>query len=113
MKTFKAFFLLLFASALVLSVNSCNKGGDEEKLPDFNMVRSAAGFKEAIENQGGFGNAQILDFRSEADFAKGHIPGAVNIPATPVNTGSANGPFAQKVLETFDQTCIFVWGNDN
>ncbi|MDR1729301.1 MAG: rhodanese-like domain-containing protein [Prevotellaceae bacterium] len=110
MKTFKSFFLLLFASALVFSVNSCKSGNGEEELPDFNMVRTAEGFKEFIDEHGGFESAQILDFRSAEDFANGHVPGAVNIPATAVNTD--NGEFAQEVMAFFPDKSkpIYMYG---
>jgi rhodanese-related sulfurtransferase len=34
----------------------------------------------------------VLDVRSAAEFAAGHVPGAVHVPFTTVLTGSANVP---------------------
>jgi rhodanese-related sulfurtransferase len=112
MKTLKSFFLLLCVSALVLSVNSCKGGGNEEELGPHNKIRSAEGFKDAIDARGGFGSAQILDFRSKEAFDAGHIPGAKHIHATVVNTASNDGTFAKAVLEMFPDKSkpIFMYG---
>jgi len=107
MKTFKAFFLLLFASALVLSVNSCKGGSDEEELGPHTEEPNVERFKEKISVPG----AQILDFRSAEDFAAGHIPGAINIPATAKNTASNDGEFAKAVLAKFDRSRpVYMYG---
>ena len=115
MKTLKSFFLLLCVSALVLSVNSCKGSGDEEELGPVNDVRTAPGFKDYINAYGGFGTAQILDFRSKADYDAGHIPGAINITATIANTASDNGQFARDVQIAFPDKNKPIWiygGND-
>ena len=112
MKTFKSFFILFLASLFILSVNSCKKSGSEEELGPHNKVRTAQGFDEYITAQGA--NLQLLDFRAEADFIAGHIPNAVNIPATVVNTASDNGEFAQQVLQRFDKTRpLFIYGGSD
>ena len=110
MKTFKAFFLLFFASALVLSVNSCKGGGDEEELGPHTKEPNVERFKERVSVSG----AQILDFRSAEDFAAGHIRGAINIEATTRNTASNDGEFAKKILETFDKSKpLYMYGGKN
>ncbi len=115
MKTFKSFFLLLFASALVLSVNSCSGGGDEEELGPHNKVQYAKDFKDLIDKQGGFESAQILDFRKADEFAAGHIPGAINITADIINTESNDGPFAKAVMAAFPDKSkpIYMYGGTN
>ena len=109
MKTFKSFFAFFLVSILVLSANSCKKDGSEELGP---FIEAPVGrFKDAIDAQAG--EARIVDYRSKADFDAGHIPGAINIPATVQNTKSNNSPFCEEILNRFpDKTKpIFLYGN--
>ncbi len=112
MKTFKSFFLLLFASALVLSVNSC-EGGNDEQLEWFQLSDFESYFKPAWEGAGGK-DAQTLDIRSESEYNAGHIPGAVSFPATAQNTENNNSALPEFVKQNFDSSKpIFICGGSN
>jgi len=110
MKTFKSFFAFFLVSILVLSVNSCKKENSEE-LGSFQGVleKDVQVFKDLINAQGE--GVQIVDFRSADDFAAGHIPGAINIPATYQNTQSNNSFFCEEILRLLDKTKpVFLYG---
>ena len=113
MKTFKSFFTLFFVSIFFLSINSCcNSKDNQEELGPYNEVRTAQGFKELITNQGP--EVQILDFRSEAEFAAGHIPGAKNFTATYQNTASDDASFCKDILNNFNKNKpLLIYGGNN
>jgi len=107
MKFFKTFFIFFLALLFVLSVNSCE---DKSQLGSFNKVGTAEIFKKLIQGD----DVQLLDFRLEADFATGHIPGAINIPATAQNALFEDAPFYEEVLRKFDKTGpLFMYGGND
>lgn len=101
--------LFFAAFVAVLLCVSCSDGGGNEKLEGYNKL-DAAKFKEMIDNES---NPQILDYRSAAKYAEGHIPGAINIDATDPKTWSSdNGEFMQKLTAQFETSKkIFIYGD--
>lgn len=102
---------LFFAAfvAVLLCVSCSDDGGGKEKLEGYNKL-DAAKFKAMIDNES---NPQILDYRSAAKYAEGHIPGAINIDATDPKTWSSdNGEFMQKLTAQFETSKkIFIYGD--
>lgn len=111
MKTFKLFFTLCLASIFVLSVNSCKKEKTEElgpyyKIPSAETLKGSYSHLLDVEN-----GAQIVDYRSQAEFVAGHIPGAINIPATIANTASDDADFCKKILARCNKsTPVLLYG---
>lgn len=102
---------LFFAAfvAVLLCVSCSDDGGGKEKLEGYNKL-DAAKFKAMIDNES---NPQILDYRSAAKYAEGHIPGAINIDATDPKTWSSdNGVFMQELTAKFETSKkIFIYGD--
>lgn len=105
---------ILFLSTLALMAvcgTSCNSSDSDEDLDAYIKVDAAA-FKARIESAGGFDAVQILDYRSAADFAKGHLPNAINIEGTNQNAKDENGEFRTAVKNQFSTSkTIFVYGS--
>ncbi|WP_245249530.1 rhodanese-like domain-containing protein [Vagococcus allomyrinae] len=81
MKKSVAVFCLL---AVVVTLGACNKKADDRAESDINwQLISADDLKEAIDQGESY---QIIDIQPEADFAKGHVPDSVSVPAYPVDT---------------------------
>ena len=93
MKRLSSIFLVISFAVLAICNSSCKSSGSEEELGPHNKVPSAENFRSYIISNGGFGTAQILDYRSETDFKAGHIKGAKNITATAQNTASDDAQF--------------------
>lgn len=102
---------LFFAAfvAVLLCVSCSDDGGGKEKLEGYNKL-DAAKFKAMIDSES---DPQILDYRSAAKYAEGHIPGAINIDATDPKTWSSdNGEFMQKLTAQFETSKkIFIYGD--
>ncbi len=108
---FKLFFSAVMAVCMT-SCDSCGGGGSDSDLCDHVKV-SAASFKFALEKSP---KSIIIDYRSEEDFAKGHIPGAVSLPVTVKDLDGVKGncPYVKRVLEICGVgTEIFVYGADS
>ena len=85
---------------------------NSEELGPFIEVSTAQQFKGFIDSQGE--GVQIVDFRSASEFAAGHIPGAINIPATIQNTKSNDAAFSHEILARLDKTKpVFLYGKKN
>ncbi len=98
----------LIAVVAMFCASSCSKSGDEEELTAYMKV-DAAKFKSMIDDES---NPQILDTRPDTAFAKGHIPGAVNIDASnAADWETDDGKFMTAVKAKFDTSKkIFVYG---
>ena len=85
-KTVKIIGLFMLLGTSAISVNAADKNDqiqDTAKAVEYfdnelNFKTNPHGVKAVLD--GKVKNVTIVDVRSEADFAKGHIPGAVNIP---------------------------------
>ena len=108
MRHLRLFFAAFVAVLLCVSCSD-GDGGGKEKLEGYNKL-DAARFKAMIDNES---NPQILDYRSAAKYAEGHIPGAINIDATDPKTWSSdNGEFMQKLTAEFETSKkIFIYGD--
>lgn len=108
MRHLRLFFAAFVAVLLCVSCSD-GDGGGKEKLEGYNKL-DAAKFKAMIDNES---NPQILDYRSAAKYAEGHIPGAINIDATDPKTWSSdNGEFMQKLTAQFETSKkIFIYGD--
>ena len=104
----KFFKFALIAVVAMFCASSCSKSSGEEELTGYVKV-DAAGFKAYIAKDS---VPQILDTRSASDYAKGHIPGAVNIDASnAADWASDNGVFMTKVKAQFKTSKkIYVYG---
>lgn len=104
--------LLAIMGICMFGLFSCSKdgkGSDElcdhrkaDPQPYFNFMESQA-------------EQHVVDYRSEEDFAKGHLLNAINIPATIKDLDGANGncEYVKKVLQSFNydtDTPLFVYG---
>ena len=77
----KVIYMIVFA--LVLPVYAGSAPQDSEKAAQYfqdelNYKTNAYGVKQAIDNKAT--DITIVDVRLAKDFAKGHIPGAINLP---------------------------------
>ena len=77
----KVIYMIIFA--LVLPVYADSAPQDTEKAAQYfqdelNYKINAYGVKQAIDNKAT--DITIVDVRLAKDFAKGHIPGAINLP---------------------------------
>ena len=50
-------------------------------------------------------NVQIVDVRAAEDFAKGHVPGAINLPIDQVNAPQGLSKDKQTVLYCYSHVC--------
>lgn len=106
-------FKLLFCAAMAVSMagcDGCGGGGDEDLCTHAKAYPE--NFKAYMER---LDNPQIVDYRKAEEFAKGHIPGAVNIPVTVQDLDGTKGncPYVKMVLEVFDvNQPILVYGGD-
>lgn len=108
MRHLRLFFAAFVAVLLCVSCSD-GDGGGKEKLKGYNKL-DAARFKAMIDNES---DPQILDYRSAAKYAEGHIPGAINIDASDPKTWSSdNGEFMQKLTAEFETSKkIFIYGD--
>lgn len=112
MRHLRLFFAAFVAVLLCVSCSD-GDGGGKEKLEGYNKL-DAARFKAMIDSEIANGsNPQILDYRSAAKYAEGHIPGAINIDASDPKTWSSdNGEFMQKLTAEFETSKkIFIYGD--
>lgn len=107
-------FKFIFAAAMAVSMTSCDSCGGDGKSDLCDHVKaSAANFKAGMQNtQNHF---VVIDYRSADEFAKGHIPDAINIPVTNKDLDGVQGncPYVKMVTEEADLNSeIFVYGAD-
>lgn len=107
-------FKLFFAAVMAVSMTSCDScgGGGEDDLCDHDKLGYSY-FKSDLEKQS---TLQLIDYRSEADFKAGHIPGAVNLPVSNKMLDGTKGDceYVDKALELFDPNIpLFVYGGDS
>ncbi len=108
MKKLKKFLFFGFLSVMTLFSASCSSSGDEEDLESYVKVEASA-FKSRIDATT---NPQILDYRSAAEYAAGHISGAINIEGTNQSAEAENGPFRSAVRNAFSTAkTIYVYGS--
>ncbi len=98
----------LIAVIAMFCASSCSKSGGEEELTAY-IKADATKFKSYIDADS---NPQILDTRPDTSYAKGHIPGAVNIDASNAQDwASDDGEFMTAVKAKFDTSKkIYVYG---
>ncbi len=92
------------------SCDSCCGGGQDDLCS--HEKANAAGFKSYMEK---LSNPQLIDYRTEKEFAEGHIPGAVNIPVTNKKLDGANGncDYVKEAMAIFDVNLpVLVYGAD-
>lgn len=85
-KVFKGVMLVLLAVFIVV-LGGCSKGNAEDRANDdikWQFI-SPADLKKTVETKD-TSDYQILDIQPKKDFAKGHIPGSISVPAYPVDT---------------------------
>lgn len=85
------YFKLFFAAVLAVCMSACDGcgGGGSEELSGY-IKKNAKGFKASYDAEmEQYGNVQMIDCRTAAEYAEGHIPGAINIDGT--NPASYNG----------------------
>ncbi|WP_159722557.1 rhodanese-like domain-containing protein [Enterococcus sp. CSURQ0835] len=85
-KVFKGVMLVFFAAFLVV-LGGCSKSNAEDRANDdikWQFI-SPADMKKVVQTED-TSNYQILDIQPKKDFAKGHIPGSISVPAYPVDT---------------------------
>ena len=102
-------FKLLFAAFVVALLScSCDSKDDPSPVGDYNKVDLEL-FKQMIDSEV---DPQILDCRPAADYAAGHIPGAINIDGTDANSWELNdGPFMTELKANFKTgKKIFIYG---
>lgn len=102
-------FKLLFAAFVVALLScSCDSKDDPSPVGDYNKVGLEL-FNQMIKSED---NPQILDCRPAADYAAGHIPGAINIDGTDANSWELNdGPFMTELKANFKTgKKIFIYG---
>lgn len=114
MKKFK-FYLFAMLAALVGVVSSCSVSSDEVEQSPFNEC-SALKFKQRIDTCKARGyNYAIVDYRSQAKYAEGHIPGAIWIMEGNT-TNMDNGSLAKQILAQVGNNTkayIFLVGENN
>lgn len=104
MKSLKQFFVMAFVAVLSLGFSACS-GSDTEKLDSYKKVEDAKGFQERINTST---NCCVVDYRSAEEYAEGHIPGAINIPAT---DRTAETSF-KAAMKNIDQSkSIYLYGS--
>ena len=89
----KVIYMIVFA--LVLPVYAGSAPQDSEKAAQYfqdelNYKTNAYGVKQAIDNKAT--DITIVDVRLAKDFAKGHIPGAINLPYDQYTTFEGTEP---------------------
>lgn len=83
-KILKRSVVVLCLVAVVAILGACNKKEGDRAESDIKwQVISADDMKAAIDQGDSY---QIIDIQPESDFAKGHLPGSVSVPAYPVDT---------------------------
>ena len=106
-KVFKGVMLVFFAAFLVV-LGGCSKSNAEDRANDdikWQFI-SPADMKKVVQTED-TSNYQILDIQPKKDFAKGHIPGSISVPAYPVDTKELEKlvvDAAPKWCQTFDFT---------
>ncbi|MBR4713462.1 MAG: rhodanese-like domain-containing protein [Paludibacteraceae bacterium] len=103
-------FIQVLIGICVCGFVSCHSGKDE--LCDHDKADPEP-FNNYLEQQA---EPQIVDYRSEADYAKGHIKGAESIPVSVVELDGTNGDcaYVKKVMAKFDvNKPLFVYGGND
>lgn len=77
MKKTKGWFILLMTALSLFGFAACGGGGDDAIKPLTYEQISAEEAKEIMDTEKGY---IIVDARTEAEFAEGHIKGAILIP---------------------------------
>ncbi len=112
MRRLKSKLLLCATMAICMtSCDSCGGDGEDGDLCSHAKVGPES-FKTYMEK---LSDPQIIDYRSEEDFAKGHIPGAVNIPVTIKDLDGEHGncEYTKKAMAVFDTNePLLVYGGD-
>lgn len=111
MRKVRLFFLTVIGICMAGFVSCSKSGNGSDELCDHRKADPQPYFTY-MESQA---EQHIVDYRSEEDFAKGHLPNAVNIPATIKDLDGANGDcaYVKKVLQCFNydtETPLFVYG---
>lgn len=107
---FKLFFAAVMAVSMT-SCDSCSDNGGQDGLCS-HLKANAAGFKNKMEKQN---ILQLIDYRSAEEYAKGHIPGAINIPVSNKLLDGSNGncEYVKLAMENFDTNLpLLVYGAD-
>ena len=118
MTQFRLFFTAVLAIGLALISSSCkdDNGGSGSKQELEGYIKAGVNeFHTSLNNEKkNAGDAQILDYRSEDKYKKGHIPGAINIDASkPADWKDDNGPFMQKLTSTFSTSRkLYIYGEN-
>lgn len=114
MKQIKLFFAAMLAMSLTLvGCKDGDSGSSKQDLEGY-IKLGVTEFHNAIDKEKkNSGDVQILDYRSEAKYKEGHIPGAINIDASnAADWKDDNGPFMQKVTSTFSTSRkIYIYGS--
>lgn len=108
MKNVRLLILAILGVCLCV-LSSCNGKGGSDTLCDHRKAE-AGPFNNYLEKQA---EPQIVDYRSAAEYAKGCIKGAVNIPVSVVELNGSNGDceYVKKVMAEFDvNKPLFVYG---
>lgn len=107
--------IILLILVMAMSVVACNPSEYQEADP---VIVSAQEFVEVLD---GVGDYQIIDMRKAADYAKGHVDGAVNIVkddivvSVPVdNMLASSSEFEQAMREAGikDNVPLYIYDND-
>ena len=106
------FIVMALVGICLCGLVSCKSSNGGENLCHHEKAEATL-FKNALEKQG---TLQLGDYRSKADYDKGHLPGAVNIPVSVVELDGTGGDcaYVRKVMEVFDtQIPLFVYGGND
>lgn len=117
MKRLKQFFFFAVMAIAAMAVSSCSSSDSDNEMGHYQKVRTAEGFKTYIDsvlsNPGKYGDLQLIDYRSPEEFAEGHIPGAVNIPAIQNGKHLTAEQVAVEVSIFKQSGPIFVYGEND
>lgn len=112
MKKLGSYFVMLSVAILALFATSCTKSDDDQEEPLEPFIKYAIP-KTFYETYTAYkGEKALIDYRPASEFAKGSLPGAVNIPATIFNTTSNEDTWCVALLNAYPDknTCLFLFG---
>lgn len=113
----KRFLGCLAGMAAIASMVSCSDGtGSDDELDGYTEITRMREEKDSMFYRAvtQIENIQLLDYRTNEEFRKGHIPGATNIYGNlDVNANDLKSPFCDEVAKTFDKDYILFFYGSN
>lgn len=110
MRKLRNYFVMLTVAIMALFGSSC--GGDdnsEDELGPFFEYTNADTYYNIYSSY--TGEKVLIDYREKSKYDAGHLPGAINMPATIYNTSSDDAQWCQDLLAAFPtSTRLYFYG---